>query len=243
MDIAILGLGRMGRELVTHLIDAGHHVTAWNRSPEPTETVGRRGARIASTPAEAVEGADAVLTVLFGPDAVREIVIERAAAGPPRRPLDRRDDRRPGGRRRVRRLGALRGHPLRPLPRRRLARPRPRREPRRADRRRARRGRARPAESSACGPTRTRSAPSTHRRRPRPPSWWPTWPSPSRWRPCSESLRLGAPGASRADEVLCPARPSRRSPRSPAMKGAGRHLRRLRRHPVLRRRRSRRTPA
>jgi 3-hydroxyisobutyrate dehydrogenase len=78
MDIALLGLGRMGRELVTHLIDAGHQVTAWNRSPGPTETVGRRGARIASSPAEAVEGADAVLTVLFGPDAVREIVIDAA---------------------------------------------------------------------------------------------------------------------------------------------------------------------
>ncbi|MGO4536093.1 NAD(P)-dependent oxidoreductase [Leifsonia sp. 2MCAF36] len=78
MDIALLGLGRMGRELVTHLIDAGHHVSAWNRSPGPTETVGRRGARIAASPAEAVHGADAVLTVLFGPDAVRETVIEPA---------------------------------------------------------------------------------------------------------------------------------------------------------------------
>jgi len=76
MDIALLGLGRMGRELVTHLIDAGHHVTAWNRSPGPAEAVGRRGARIASTAAEAVEGADVVVTVLFGPDAVRETVIE-----------------------------------------------------------------------------------------------------------------------------------------------------------------------
>lgn len=76
MDIALLGLGRMGRELVTHLIDAGHSVTAWNRSEGPTETVGRRGARIADSPAEAVQGADAVITVLFGPDAVRETVIE-----------------------------------------------------------------------------------------------------------------------------------------------------------------------
>jgi 3-hydroxyisobutyrate dehydrogenase-like beta-hydroxyacid dehydrogenase len=76
MDIALLGLGRMGRELVTHLIDAGHHVTAWNRSPGPTETVGRRGASIAPSPAEAVKGADAVLTVLFGPDAVRETVLD-----------------------------------------------------------------------------------------------------------------------------------------------------------------------
>ncbi|MFF9562929.1 NAD(P)-dependent oxidoreductase [Leifsonia sp. NPDC014704] len=76
MDIAFLGLGRMGRELVTHLIDAGHHVTAWNRSPGPADSVGRRGARIASSAAEAVEGADAVITVLFGPEAVRETVIE-----------------------------------------------------------------------------------------------------------------------------------------------------------------------
>lgn len=83
MDIALLGLGRMGRELVTHLIDAGHHVTAWNRSPGPTETVGRRGATIASSPAEAVNGADAVLTALFGPDAVRETVLDASLPIPP----------------------------------------------------------------------------------------------------------------------------------------------------------------
>lgn len=78
MDIAFLGLGRMGRELVTHLIDAGHHVTAWNRSPGPAEAVGRRGARIASSAAEAVQGAEAVITVLFGPEAVRETVLDPA---------------------------------------------------------------------------------------------------------------------------------------------------------------------
>jgi len=76
MDIAFLGLGRMGRELVPHLIDAGHRVTAWNRSPGPTEAVGRRGARIAGSAADAVEGAQVVVTVLFGPDAVRETVLE-----------------------------------------------------------------------------------------------------------------------------------------------------------------------
>ncbi|GAA2061385.1 NAD(P)-dependent oxidoreductase [Leifsonia soli] len=76
MDIAFLGLGRMGRELVTHLIDNGHRVTAWNRSPEPAEAVGRRGARIAPSAAAAVEAADVVITVLFGPEAVRETVME-----------------------------------------------------------------------------------------------------------------------------------------------------------------------
>lgn len=83
MDIAFLGLGRMGRELVPHLIDAGHRVTVWNRSPEPAETIGRRGARVAGSAAEAVSDADAVVSVLFGPEAVRETITD---AGLPWRP-------------------------------------------------------------------------------------------------------------------------------------------------------------
>jgi 3-hydroxyisobutyrate dehydrogenase len=76
MDIAFLGLGRMGRELVPHLIDAGHSVTVWNRSPEPAETIGRRGAHVAVSAADAVAGADAVVSVLFGPEAVRETLLD-----------------------------------------------------------------------------------------------------------------------------------------------------------------------
>ncbi|MEY9950632.1 NAD(P)-dependent oxidoreductase [Leifsonia sp. EB34] len=76
MDIAFLGLGRMGRELVPHLIDAGHTVTVWNRSPEPAETTGRRGARVAPSAADAVAAADTVVSVLFGPDAVRETLLD-----------------------------------------------------------------------------------------------------------------------------------------------------------------------
>lgn len=83
MDIAFLGLGRMGRELVPHLIDAGHRVTVWNRSPEAAETIGRRGARVAGSAAEAVAEVDVVVSVLFGPDAVRETITE---AGLPWRP-------------------------------------------------------------------------------------------------------------------------------------------------------------
>ncbi|WP_022881668.1 NAD(P)-dependent oxidoreductase [Gryllotalpicola ginsengisoli] len=81
MKIAFLGLGRMGRELVMHLIDAGHDVTVWNRSPEPRQEVAERGATAADSPAAAVEGADAVITVLFGPDSVREVVVDQGLLG------------------------------------------------------------------------------------------------------------------------------------------------------------------
>ncbi|GAA5081505.1 NAD(P)-binding domain-containing protein [Thermocatellispora tengchongensis] len=75
VNIAFLGLGRMGRELVVHLIDAGHQVTVWNRTPSAAEGAVKLGAVAADTAPEAVAGAEAVLTVLFGPDAVREVVI------------------------------------------------------------------------------------------------------------------------------------------------------------------------
>lgn len=76
MRITFLGLGRMGRELVTHVIDAGHDVTVWNRSPDAAVRATERGARWAATPGMAVEGADVVVSVLFGPRAVRDVVID-----------------------------------------------------------------------------------------------------------------------------------------------------------------------
>ncbi len=75
MKISFIGLGRMGRELVVHLIDAGHDVTVWNRSAPAAREVGARGATVAPTAAEAVADAEVVVTALFGPDAVREVVV------------------------------------------------------------------------------------------------------------------------------------------------------------------------
>lgn len=76
MKISVLGLGRMGRELVRHVVDAGHDVTVWNRTPEACASAVEQGAHRASTAAEAVAGAELVLTVLFGPETVREVVLD-----------------------------------------------------------------------------------------------------------------------------------------------------------------------
>jgi 3-hydroxyisobutyrate dehydrogenase len=76
VNITFLGLGRMGRELVVHLLNAGHEVTVWNRTASVAADFTQRGAWVASTPKDAVNGADIVVTVLFGPDTVREVVID-----------------------------------------------------------------------------------------------------------------------------------------------------------------------
>jgi 3-hydroxyisobutyrate dehydrogenase len=65
MEIAFLGTGTMGAPMARHLLEAGHRVRVWNRSPEKAEPLARHGARIAADPAEAVDGADVVVTMLL----------------------------------------------------------------------------------------------------------------------------------------------------------------------------------
>ena len=74
MKIAFIGLGRMGRELVLHLLADGHDVTVWNRTASATQVGAQRGARVAHTAEEAVADAEVVVTTLFGPDTVRDVV-------------------------------------------------------------------------------------------------------------------------------------------------------------------------
>jgi len=74
--LAFLGLGRMGRILVGHLVDAGHDVRVWNRSSGPADELAARGATAATSAQEAVDGASVVFTALFGPPAVREVVLD-----------------------------------------------------------------------------------------------------------------------------------------------------------------------
>ena len=83
MRIAFCGLGLMGAPMAERLVDAGHDVVVWNRSPEKAERLVERGAQIAATPAEAGSGAEAAVTMLSDPDAVRAVVLgpEGLAAG------------------------------------------------------------------------------------------------------------------------------------------------------------------
>lgn len=75
MKIAFLGTGRLGTELAKHVLKE-HELVVWNRSIEKTEELKEAGAAVAETAEEAVDGADLVISCLFGPDAVRETIIE-----------------------------------------------------------------------------------------------------------------------------------------------------------------------
>ncbi|MGO2877329.1 MAG: NAD(P)-dependent oxidoreductase, partial [Corynebacterium casei] len=74
MKIAFLGTGRMGSELACHVMKS-HDVTVWNRTAERAQPLVDEGATLADSPTAAVEGAEVVITSLFGPDDIRELVI------------------------------------------------------------------------------------------------------------------------------------------------------------------------
>ncbi|MFT7839341.1 NAD(P)-dependent oxidoreductase [Saccharothrix sp. BKS2] len=81
--LAFLGLGRMGSLMAGRLVAAGHELTVWNRTAERTAPLVDAGARAAGTPAEAVAGAELVITMLTGPEAVEAVFAgpDGAAAG------------------------------------------------------------------------------------------------------------------------------------------------------------------
>ena len=74
MTVAFLGLGRMGVLMARHILDAGHELVVWNRTPGKADDLIATGASEAPSPAEAANDADAVVLMLFGPDAVREVL-------------------------------------------------------------------------------------------------------------------------------------------------------------------------
>ncbi len=69
--VAVLGAGgTMGFALARNLAREGFGVRAWNRSPEKAEPLSEDGAAVVDSAAQAVAGADVILTMLADGDAV-----------------------------------------------------------------------------------------------------------------------------------------------------------------------------
>lgn len=76
MRIAFLGLGKMGRGLARHLLNAHHELIVWNRSPGAADQLKSLGAKEAETPSEAVAHADAVFTMVMDDAALESIIFD-----------------------------------------------------------------------------------------------------------------------------------------------------------------------
>ena len=62
--IAFIGLGNMGSPMAINLVKAQHQVTVFDLMPDALETLRLAGARVAASAAEAVKGAEVVITML-----------------------------------------------------------------------------------------------------------------------------------------------------------------------------------
>jgi 3-hydroxyisobutyrate dehydrogenase len=82
MYVAVLGTGIMGAGMTRSLLRAGLDVTVWNRHPGRAAPLAADGAHVAGTPAEAVAGADAVITMLWDGNSVAEVMADALPAAP-----------------------------------------------------------------------------------------------------------------------------------------------------------------
>jgi 3-hydroxyisobutyrate dehydrogenase-like beta-hydroxyacid dehydrogenase len=80
-DVAFLGLGVMGDPMAGHLAAAGHRVTVYNRTAaKAAQWVTRYGGKSASTPAEAVRGAEIVFACVGNDDDLRSVTLDASGA-------------------------------------------------------------------------------------------------------------------------------------------------------------------
>ena len=73
IKIGWVGSGVMGSSMCGHLLDAGYPVQVFSRTQARADALLERGARWASSPAEAASGAEVVFTMVGLPTDVREV--------------------------------------------------------------------------------------------------------------------------------------------------------------------------
>ena len=69
--VAVLGTGKMGAAIARRLKQGGFDVSVWDRTRSKAEALGV--GRVADSPADAARGADVVISMVTGPQAVRDV--------------------------------------------------------------------------------------------------------------------------------------------------------------------------
>lgn len=74
-SIAFIGLGIMGLPMAKNLVRAGYQVTGYNLTPEPIAALAEAGGTAAGSIAEAVKGADTVITMVPDSPDVEQVLL------------------------------------------------------------------------------------------------------------------------------------------------------------------------
>jgi 3-hydroxyisobutyrate dehydrogenase-like beta-hydroxyacid dehydrogenase len=77
--VTVIGLGNMGSALAGAMLQAGHELTVWNRSPSKAGPLAARGARVAATAEQAIAASPIAIVCLARYEHVR---LALAAIGP-----------------------------------------------------------------------------------------------------------------------------------------------------------------
>ncbi|MEO0991693.1 MAG: NAD(P)-dependent oxidoreductase [Pseudomonadota bacterium] len=79
--IAFLGTGLMGAPMARNLLKAGYPVRVWNRTEAKAAVLANDGASVAASAADAVQGADVVISILSHGPATAEVQADTALRG------------------------------------------------------------------------------------------------------------------------------------------------------------------
>lgn len=72
-EISVLGTGLMGAPMVRNIARAGHRVTVWNRTAAKAQALSTDTIRARDTPADAVDGANIIISMLTDGPAVLDV--------------------------------------------------------------------------------------------------------------------------------------------------------------------------
>src|SRR5262245_21463677 len=73
MKVGFIGLGRMGQAMARRILDGGHELAVYNRTPDKVRALSNSGAAIAGSIAEAAGYGEAVFTMLADDAALEHV--------------------------------------------------------------------------------------------------------------------------------------------------------------------------
>ena len=73
MKIGVAGLGRMGAAIAKRLIEVGHEVVVWNRTPDRAAPLAAAGATVAASPRDLAARSEAIITIVTDAAAIEAV--------------------------------------------------------------------------------------------------------------------------------------------------------------------------